>query len=135
MVAIPDPDIGGGRSGRRIRHILIVDDERHVVRLLQVNLERAGYRVSVAFNGKEALEQVSAAPPDLIVMEVLMPQMDGYEVLVTLRKQPETREIPVILLSKKASDADVFRGWAAGVDHFLSKPFNPYELLAFIARM
>lgn len=135
MVAIPDPDFGGGRIGRRIRHILVVDNERHIVRLLQVNLERAGYRVSVAFSGKEALEQVSAAPPDLIVMEVLMPQMDGYEVLVTLRKQPETREIPVILLSKKASDADVFRGWAAGVDHFLSKPFNPYELLAFIARM
>jgi CheY-like chemotaxis protein len=136
MAAVPDPDLGGSRFGRgSIRHILVVDDERPIVRLLQVNLERAGYQVRMAFSGAEALAQVCAEPPDLIVLDADMPLMDGYEVLNTLRAQPETREIPVLMLSEKAQEADLFKGWAAGAEGYLTKPFNPVELLRLIARM
>ncbi len=117
------------------KKILAVDDERHIVRLVQVNLERAGYQVVTAFDGREALEKVEAEHPDLVVLDVMMPYMDGFEVLQTLRKNQNTRDLPVIMLTAKAQDADVFRGWQSGVDCYLTKPFNPMELIAFVKRI
>jgi len=117
------------------KKILAVDDERHIVRLVQVNLERAGYEVVTAFDGKEALEKVESEQPDLVVLDVMMPYMDGFEVLQNLRKNQATRELPVIMLTAKAQDADVFRGWQSGVDCYLTKPFNPMELIAFVKRI
>jgi two-component system alkaline phosphatase synthesis response regulator PhoP len=117
------------------KKILAVDDERHIVRLVQVNLERQGYEVVTAFDGKEALEKVSSEQPDLIVLDVMMPYMDGFEVLQNLKRDPNTRDIPVIMLTAKAQDADVFRGWQSGVDCYLTKPFNPMELIAFVKRI
>ncbi|MDH7568672.1 MAG: response regulator [Armatimonadota bacterium] len=117
------------------KRILVVDDERHIVRLVQVNLERAGYEVVTAFDGKEAVSKVKDVRPDLIVCDVMMPYMDGFEVLRTIRADPETREIPFIMLTAKAQDADIFRGWSSGVDAYLTKPFNPMELLAFVKRI
>jgi len=117
------------------KKILAVDDERHIVRLVQVNLERAGYQVVTAFDGKEALQKVEAEQPDLVVLDVMMPYMDGFEVLQTLRKNQATRDLPVIMLTAKAQDADVFRGWQSGVDCYLTKPFNPMELIAFVKRI
>ena len=115
--------------------ILVCDDERHIVRLIQVNLERQGYQVITAFDGKEGLEKVRAEKPDLCVLDVMMPYMDGFEVLQNLRKNPSTRELPVIMLTAKAQDADVFRGWQSGVDCYLTKPFNPMELISFVKRI
>ncbi len=117
------------------KKILAVDDERHIVRLVQVNLQRAGYEVVTAFDGKEALEKIKSENPDLVVLDVMMPYMDGFEVLQTLRKDPATRELPVIMLTAKAQDADVFRGWQSGVDCYLTKPFNPMELISFVRRI
>lgn len=117
------------------KKILAVDDERHIVRLVEVNLQRAGYEVVTAFDGKEALEKVKAESPDLIVLDVMMPYMDGFEVLKNLKADNETRDIPVIMLTAKAQDADVFRGWQSGVDCYLTKPFNPMELLTFVKRI
>jgi two-component system alkaline phosphatase synthesis response regulator PhoP/two-component system response regulator VicR len=117
------------------KKILAVDDERHIVRLVQVNLERAGYDVITAFDGVEALKKVHDEKPDLIVLDVMMPQMDGFETLKNLKANPETRDIPVIMLTAKAQDADVFRGWQSGVDCYLTKPFNPLELLTFVKRI
>lgn len=117
------------------RKILACDDEKHIVRLVQVNLERQGYEVVTANDGKEALEKVASERPDLIVLDVMMPYMDGFEVLQNLRRSPETREIPVIMLTAKAQDADVFKGWQSGVDCYLTKPFNPMELIAFVKRI
>jgi two-component system alkaline phosphatase synthesis response regulator PhoP/two-component system response regulator VicR len=117
------------------KKILAVDDERHIVRLVQVNLERQGYEVVTAFDGKEALEKVESEHPDLIVLDVMMPYMDGFEVLQNLKKNQNTRDIPVIMLTAKAQDADVFRGWQSGVDCYLTKPFNPMELIAFVRRI
>ena len=117
------------------KKILAVDDERHIVRLVQVNLERAGYEVVTANDGKEALEKVAQENPDLVVLDVMMPYMDGFEVLQNLRRNPTTRDIPVIMLTAKAQDADVFKGWQSGVDCYLTKPFNPMELLSFVKRI
>ena len=117
------------------KKILAVDDERHIVRLVQVNLERNGYEVVTAYDGKEALEKVESEHPDLIVLDVMMPYMDGFEVLQNLKRNQSTRDIPVIMLTAKAQDADVFRGWQSGVDCYLTKPFNPMELIAFVKRI
>lgn len=117
------------------KKILAVDDERHIVRLVEVNLQRAGYEVVTAYDGREALEKVKAENPDLVVLDVMMPYMDGFEVLKHLKADPTTAEIPVIMLTAKAQDADVFRGWQSGVDCYLTKPFNPMELLTFVKRI
>ena len=115
--------------------ILVVDDERHIVRLVQVNLERAGYEVTTAYDGVEALEAVRSELPDMIILDVMMPRMDGFEALKKLRADAQTKDIPVIMLTAKAQDADIFKGWSSGVDSYLTKPFNPRELLAFVDRI
>ena len=97
------------------KKILLVDDEKHIVRLVQVNLERMGHTVITAYDGPEALEKVKTDKPDLIVLDVMMPQMDGFEVLKRLKSDPTTRDIPVIMLTAKAQDADVFRGWQSAM--------------------
>lgn len=117
------------------KKILAVDDERHIVRLVEVNLQRAGYEVVTAYDGREALEKVQSENPDLVVLDVMMPYMDGFEVLKNLKADPKTAEIPVIMLTAKAQDADVFKGWQSGVDCYLTKPFNPMELLTFVKRI
>jgi len=117
------------------KKILAVDDERAIVRLVQINLERQGYQVVTAYDGKEALEKVASEKPDLVVLDVMMPYMDGFEVLQQLRKNPETRDLPVIMLTAKAQDTDVFRGYTSGVDLYLTKPFNPMELVSFVKRI
>jgi two-component system alkaline phosphatase synthesis response regulator PhoP/two-component system response regulator VicR len=115
--------------------ILAVDDERHIARLVQVNLERQGHSVTLAYDGEEALQKVAQEKFDLIVCDVMMPRKDGFQVLNELKANPETAEIPVIMLTAKAQDADVFRGWSSGVDCYLTKPFNPQELINFVQRV
>lgn len=115
--------------------ILVCDDERHIVRLIQVNLERQGFQVVTAFDGKEGLEKVRAERPDLCVLDVMMPYMDGFEVLKNIRKDPATENLPVIMLTAKAQDKDVFEGYHYGADMYLTKPFNPMELVTFVKRI
>ena len=117
------------------RKILVVDDERHIVRLVQVNLEKVGYQVLTAYDGVEALEQVAKEKPDMVILDVMMPRMDGFEVLKKLQADAKTRDIPVIMLTAKAQDADIFKGWSQGVSSYLTKPFNPRELLTFVERI
>lgn len=117
------------------KKILAVDDEKHIVRLVQINLTKEGYEVVTASNGREALEQVAAEQPDLIVMDVMMPEMDGFEALKRLKEDTATASIPVIMLTARAQDADVFRGWQSGADLYLTKPFNPQELITFVKRI
>ena len=117
------------------RKILVVDDEPHIVRLIQVNLERQGYVIITANDGEAALKRVEEDNPDMVVLDVMMPKMDGFEVLETLRRQPKTAELPVIMLTAKAQDKDVFQGWKTGVDCYLTKPFNPMELISFVKRI
>lgn len=117
------------------KKILAVDDEKHIVRLVQINLLKEGFEVVTASNGREALEAVAQHKPDLIVMDVMMPEMDGFAALHQLKENPETAAIPVIMLTAKAQDADVFKGWQSGADLYLTKPFNPSELITFVRRI
>ncbi|MBL8064461.1 MAG: response regulator [Chthonomonadaceae bacterium] len=115
--------------------ILVCDDERHIVRLIQVNLEKQGWQVVTAYDGKEGLEKVRSEKPDLCVLDVMMPYMDGFEVLKAIRREPETDSLPVIMLTAKAQDKDVFEGYHYGADMYLTKPFNPAELVSFVKRI
>ena len=115
--------------------ILVCDDERSIVRLIQVNLERQGWSVVTAYDGKEGLEKVKSDKPDIVVLDVMMPYMDGFEVLKNLRRDPEYQNLPVVMLTAKAQDKDVFEGYHVGADVYLTKPFNPMELVTFIKRI
>jgi two-component system alkaline phosphatase synthesis response regulator PhoP/two-component system response regulator VicR len=115
--------------------ILAVDDEPNIVRLIQVNLERHGYQVETANNGAQALAKIRENRPDLLVSDVMMPEMDGFELLKNIRMDAELSELPVIMLTAKTQDADVMRGYSHGADMYLTKPFNPAELLQFVKRV
>lgn len=115
--------------------ILTVDDERSIVRLVQVNLERQGYNVLTAYDGRQALEQIAENRPDMVICDVMMPYMDGFEVLRQLRLNAQTRDLPVIMLTAKAMDNDVFTGYQRGATCYLTKPFSPPELISFVKRI
>ncbi len=117
------------------KKILVVDDEKHIVKLVEVNLKKHGYDVVTAYDGVEALEKVESEHPDMLVLDVMMPRMNGFDVLKRLQSNPHTQEIPVIMLTAKAQDADIFKGWQSGVSSYLTKPFNPRELLTFVERI
>src|SRR5207244_4115637 len=86
---------------------LLADDERNIARLAQVNLERAGYAVTLVADGNEALREIGANPPDLLITDVMMPHLDGFELLRRLKERDETRSIPVIMLTVKTQDPDL----------------------------
>ncbi|GAC1606376.1 MAG: hypothetical protein NVS3B21_36190 [Acidimicrobiales bacterium] len=109
--------------------ILVVDDDPVIQRLLAVNFEMEGYRVVTAGDGVEGLERVVDDRPDLILLDVMMPRMDGIAVVRKLKADPATAAIPVILLSAKAQSTDISGGLDAGADDYVTKPFDPLELL------
>jgi DNA-binding response OmpR family regulator len=115
--------------------ILIADDEPGLVRVLQMHLESRGYEVCVALDGREALRQLDIARPDLIILDVAMPYADGFEVLEVIRASPDTREIPVIMVTAKDRDSDIVQGWRTGADCYLTKPIDVAELTAFVDRI
>lgn len=115
--------------------ILVVDDEKHIVRLVEVNLTQKGHTVEKAFDGVEGLEKVKSFSPDLIILDVMMPKMDGFETLKNLMSDSDTKDIPVIMLTARAQDVDIFKGWSSGVSAYLTKPFNPRELIIFVDRI
>lgn len=107
------------------RLILVVDDEPRMIRFIRMNLELEGYQVIEARNGLEALEQARQHLPDLIVMDVMMPEMDGFETLRLLR---EISTVPIILLTVRSDEEDRIRGLELGADDYITKPFSPREL-------
>jgi len=109
--------------------ILVVDDESRVVRVVRMNLEREGDQVAEASNGMEALEKVRDDLPDLVVLDVMMPEMDGFETLERLR---EISTVPVIMLTVKGDEEDRIRGLELGADDYVTKPFSPRELASRI---
>ena len=109
--------------------VLVVDDEPRILRFVRAELESAGFRVVTASEGNSALEAVETEVPDLVVLDVIMPGMDGFEVLRRLRGR---RAVPVILLTARGNDADKVRGLDLGADDYLTKPFSPDELSARI---
>jgi DNA-binding response OmpR family regulator len=115
----------GGRA-----QVLVADDDSDILELVSFRLDRAGYDVLKASDGEEALRVATDEVPDLIVLDVMMPKLDGYAVTRRLRATPETAGIPVILLTARVQEADIARGFDAGADDYLKKPFSPLELRA-----
>ena len=107
----------------------MVDDDPVIQKLLQVNFEMEGYSVITAGDGEEGLAKAQAEHPDAVVLDVMMPKMDGLEVARRLKDDPDTQGIPIILLSAKAQQADIQAGTATGAEDYLTKPFDPLELL------
>lgn len=112
--------------------ILVVDDDPTMVKLINVNLKLNNYAVMEAVSGEQALEIVSKDPLDLVVLDIMMPGVDGWEVLRRIRSDTGTEELPVILVTAKTQDSDVIRGWELGADEYVIKPFNPLLLVEVI---
>jgi diguanylate cyclase (GGDEF)-like protein len=110
--------------------ILVVDDDPDIARFVEVNLRSAGYDVSVASDGEEALERAGTLRPDLVLLDVMMPRIDGFEVAQRLRRNPQTSNTSIIMLTAKALSTDKVLGLTAGADDYIIKPFDPIELLA-----
>ena len=111
----------------RDRRILIVDDEERMVRFIRLNLEHDGFQVLEAFNGTEAINKIRSNLPDLVLLDVMMPDMDGFEVLRIVR---EVSRVPVIMLTAKGEEEDRVRGLEMGADDYITKPFSPRELVS-----
>jgi two-component system KDP operon response regulator KdpE len=111
----------------RDRRILIVDDEERMVRFIRINLEHDGFRALTAYNGMQAINKARSELPDLILLDVMMPDLDGFEVLRTIR---ETSKVPVIMLTAKGDEDDRVHGLELGADDYITKPFSPRELVS-----
>lgn len=110
-----------------MRHVLVCDDEKDIVAALKIYLEAEGYHVLTAFNGREALDVFAREPVDLILLDIMMPSMDGITTMSRLREQSN---VPVIFLTAKSEDTDKVLGLNVGADDYITKPFNPVEMLA-----
>jgi len=115
--------------------ILVVDDESHLIELVQMRLEANGYEVITANDGEEGLEKAKSEKPDLILLDVMMPKMDGYKACSLLKSDEQFRKIPIILFTGKAQDDFEEVGKKAGADAFITKPFDPPDLLAKIEEL
>ncbi len=115
--------------------ILVAEDERDIRELIAFTLRFAGFEVALASNGAEAVEKVSASIPDLILMDVRMPRMTGYQACEALKENPATQDIPVVFLSAKGQESEIQEGLEAGAKEYILKPFAPDELTAQVHRI
>jgi len=130
----PDPGggSGGGRPDESARLVLLVDDEQAIRTICRVNLEGDGFAVAEATNGVEALEAVRQARPSLVLLDVMMPSVDGWRVAEQLHAEEETPEIPVVFLSARAEHEDRLRAQELGAVGYVVKPFDPIELAGIV---
>ena len=117
------------------KKVLIVDDEANIVAALEYLLRRSGYDVDVAATGDEALRQIEAIAPDLVLLDVMMPQKSGYEVCRRIRERAEWRGVKIVMLSAKGREAEVSKGLSLGADLYVTKPFSNAELVARIREL
>ncbi len=112
--------------------IMVVDDEPGIVDIARANLEGSGFSVIEAYDGEEALRKIKEEKPDLVVLDILMPEMDGWDVLERIESDPDLSGIPVIMLTARVSDEDVLRGLETGAVEYMTKPFYPQDLIAAV---
>jgi two-component system phosphate regulon response regulator PhoB len=110
--------------------VLVVEDERPLQKLLAYNLEAAGFETAQAFDGEEAVMLIEERPPDLLILDWMLPQLSGIELCRRLRRRPETAHLPVIMLTARGEEHDRLRGLETGADDYITKPFSPAELIA-----
>lgn len=117
------------------RRILVVEDDDHIGYILRFLLERHGFRVELATDGRQALQRLQDPPPDMVLLDIMLPYHDGLEVLAQLRTLPGWDTLPVLMLTAKAREGDVVRALDLGADDYVTKPFQPDEVLARIRRL
>ena len=115
-----------------LARVLVVDDDDVIRQLITVNLELEGFEVATAVDGQDCLDKVKQVRPDVITLDIMMPRLDGWEAASRLRADPETADVKVVLLSARAQEADLARGSRIGVDAYLTKPFDPDELIEVV---
>lgn len=116
--------------GTMNERILVAEDQPHIRALIQYKLRNSGYQVVAVEDGEAALKSARESKPDLILLDVMMPLMTGFEVLAALKQSEETRQIPVLLVTAQSSETEVLRGLELGADDYITKPFSPNELAA-----
>lgn len=109
--------------------ILVVEDEQPIRKLIDLNLRLENHEVITAADGLEALQQVEEDRPDLVILDIMLPGLDGWEVLKHMRQIPHLQDIPVVVLTALVQDADIIRGWQLGADEYITKPFSPVALV------
>jgi DNA-binding response OmpR family regulator len=117
------------------KSVLVVDDQPHIVRLIQVNLEKAGFEVITASDGMEGMDKVRQFNPDVVILDVIMPHKDGFQVLHEIKTDAGLRHIPVIMLTVRTLNADIVKGLQEGAILYLPKPFHPKELVSLVKRV
>ena len=115
--------------------ILVVDDDPVILQLLQVNFEMEGFNVITAADGQQGVDRTRADRPDVVVSDVMMPRMTGIELVAELKGDPDTTDIPILLLTAKAQQADIGAGMDAGADDYVTKPFEPLDLVDRVNRL
>jgi CheY-like chemotaxis protein len=115
--------------------VLVVDDDEVIRQLIAVNLTLEGFDVATAVDGQDCLDKVQAINPDVITLDVMMPRLDGWETAIQLRKSPETAHIKVVLITARAQEDDIARGASVGADAYLTKPFDPGEMIRVIREL
>ncbi|HEX8426028.1 response regulator [Hymenobacter sp.] len=116
-------------------HILIVDDEPNIVMSLEFLMRKNGYAVSIARNGTEALEAVDRAPVDIVLLDIMMPDVDGYQVCRHIKARPDRATTKIVFLSAKTKDADIQKGYEAGADLYIPKPFSTRQLMVKVREL
>jgi DNA-binding response OmpR family regulator len=117
-------------TAQRRKKVLIAEDEQSIRELIAYRLTQSGYTVMEASDGEEALRLAAADTPDIAVLDVMMPHLDGYQLTARLKEAPATARVPVILLTARVQEADITQGFDAGADDYLRKPFSPDELVS-----
>jgi DNA-binding response OmpR family regulator len=115
--------------------IMVVEDDPNILRQIEFNLRSHGYSVVTAISGADALRQMLLLRPSLLITDIMMPEMDGYELVATLRKDRDLADLPVIMLTARTREEDMVQGYTSGTDLYLTKPFDPAELVAFVQRI
>lgn len=113
-----------------MQRILVVDDDREVVRLMKAYLEQAGFEVLVAYDGETAIHALRREKPDLLLLDLMLPDRDGYDITRFVRSQPDLAQIPIIMLTARVDDTDKIVGLEMGADDYVTKPYNPREVVA-----
>ena len=127
---VPSPSVTQG-----LGRVLVVDDDEVIRQLIAVNLQLEGFEVATAVDGQDCLDRVQDIAPDVITLDVMMPRLDGWETAVQLRKSPDTSHIKVVLITARAQEDDIARGTNVGADAYLTKPFDPGEMIRVVREL
>jgi len=125
-------EVTGPADAQRPGRVLVIEDEQDVAELIRYTLAKEGYEVRVVANGVDGLKQARESRPDMILLDIMVPQLNGWEVCRRLKQEPDTREVPVIMVTGRVEEGDKVLGFEMGADDYVTKPFSPRELLARI---